>query len=74
MFLIQELKKEDFKTYCKTYGIIALKKNVDADHFIIAKKFEEEINNGTIESVERQLVKKRPNVLGSAIFGFFVIK
>jgi hypothetical protein len=75
MFLIQELKKiKDLKTYYKTYGIIALKKHVDAYHFIIAKNIEEEIDNGIIESVERQLAKKRPNVLGSAIYGFFCYK
>jgi hypothetical protein len=27
-------------TYYKTYGIIVLKKHVDANHFIIAKKIE----------------------------------
>jgi hypothetical protein len=31
------------------------------------KKFEEEINNEIIRSVERQPMKKRPNVLTSAI-------
>jgi len=48
-----------------------LKNNVNVDHFIIAKKFEEEINNEIIGSVERQPTKKRPNVLASAIFVFF---
>jgi hypothetical protein len=41
-------------TYYKTYGIIALKKHVDANHSIYVKKFEEEINNEIIRSVERQ--------------------
>ncbi len=43
-------------------------------HSIIAKKFEEEINNGVIGSVERQPTKKRPNVLASVIFVLFVVK
>jgi hypothetical protein len=61
-------------TYYKTYGIITLKKHVDADHFIIVKKFEKEVNNEIIRNVERQLAKKRPNVPISAIFVFFAIK
>jgi len=61
-------------TYYKTYGIITLKKHVDADHFIIVKKFEKEVNNEIIRNVERQLAKKRPNVTISAIFVFFAIK
>jgi hypothetical protein len=32
-------------SYYKTNGIITLRKHVDAKHFIIAKKFEEEVNN-----------------------------
>jgi hypothetical protein len=55
-------------TCYKTYSITILKKHVDVDHFIIAKKFE------VIGSVERQPAKKRPNVLASAIFSFFVVK
>jgi hypothetical protein len=51
-----------------------LKKHVDANHSIIANKFEKEINIEIIESVERQLVKKRPNVPTSAISNFFVVK
>jgi hypothetical protein len=66
-------KSKYFKTYYKTYDIIALKKHVDVDHFIIAKKIEEEINNGITKNVEKQIAKKRPNVLGSEFFYFFVI-
>jgi hypothetical protein len=39
--------------YYKTYGIIDLKKHVYANHFIIVKKFEEEINNEIIRNVEK---------------------
>jgi hypothetical protein len=57
-------EKKSLITYYKTYNIIALKKHsVDANHSIIAKKFEEEINNEITRSVERQPTKKRPNVL-----------
>jgi len=66
-------ERKYFKTYYKTFGITTLKK-YDADHFMIANFFKEGINNGIIKSVERQLAKKRPNVLGSAIFGFFCYK
>jgi len=61
-------------TYYKTYGITTLKKHVDADHFIIAKKFEKEVNNEIIRNVERQPTKKRSNVPTSAISTFFAIK
>ncbi len=58
--------------YYKTCGLITLKKDVDADHFIIVKKSEEEINNEIGRIVERQPTKKRPNVPTSAIFLFFL--
>ncbi len=58
--------------YNKTYGINALTKHVDADHFIIVKFFKEEINNETIGIIERQPAKKKPNVPTSAIFIFLL--
>ncbi len=60
-------------TYYKTYGITTLKKHVDADHFIIVKKFEEEINNEIGRIIEKQPTKKRPNVPTSAITCFFLL-
>jgi hypothetical protein len=57
-------------TYYKTYGIIAFKKHVNANHDIIVKKFEEKVNSLMRKRMERQLVKKRPNVYGSAISFF----
>jgi hypothetical protein len=51
-----------------------LKKHVDTNHSIIAKKFEEEFNNEIIKSVEKQLAKKRPNVPANAISIFFCFK
>jgi len=61
-------------TYYKTYGIIALKKHVDADHFIIVKKIEKEINNEPIRTVERQPTKKWQNVPTTVILLFFCYK
>jgi hypothetical protein len=40
-------------TYYKTYGIIILKKNMYANHVIIAKTIEEEINSLMAIIVER---------------------
>jgi hypothetical protein len=51
-------ERKGLVTYYKTYGIIALKKHVHADHSIIAKEIEKEINNEIIKSLERQLAKK----------------
>jgi hypothetical protein len=61
-------------TYYKTYGIIAFKKHVNANHDIIEKKFEEKFNSPMRKRMERQLVKKRLNVYGSAISNFFGVK
>lgn len=47
---------------------------MDADHAIIAKKFEEEVNNKIRGLVERQLTKKRFNVSSIIISSFFVVK
>jgi hypothetical protein len=40
-------------THYKTYGIITLKKHVNAYHSIIAKNFEKRIYNGITKSVEK---------------------
>jgi len=45
-------------TYYKIYGIIVLKKHVDVNHFIIANKIEEKINNEITKSVEIKLQRK----------------
>jgi hypothetical protein len=66
--------KKGLIIYYKTYGIIVLKKHVSAYHSIIAKKFEEEINNEITKNVERQLTKKGPNVPANAISTFFIVK
>ncbi len=67
-------ERKGLKTYYKTYGMTSLKKHVNVDHSIIAKKFEEKTNNEIIGSVEKQFAKKRPNVLRSAISIFFGYK
>jgi hypothetical protein len=61
------------KVYYKTYGIIVLKKHVDANHSIIAKEIEKKINNEIIKIVEKQHVKKRPNVPTNVISTFFLL-
>jgi hypothetical protein len=58
--------------YNKIYGITAITKHVDANHFIIVKIFEEEINNETIGIIEKQPAKKMPNVPTSVI-SFFLL-
>jgi len=60
-------------TYYKTYGIMVVKRHVYSNHCIIAKKFEEEINNEIIGCVEKQLAKKRSNIPTSAIYTFFLL-
>jgi hypothetical protein len=60
--------------YYKTSEITCLKNHVDANHVILYKIFEEEVNSFLKGSVERQLIKKCPNIFGSSIFNFFVAK
>jgi hypothetical protein len=55
-------------------GIITLKKHVDVEHSLLAKKFDEEMNNLVKSELERQLVKKKQNVSSSEISNFFIIK
>jgi hypothetical protein len=45
---------------------------VNIEHAIIAKKFEKEINSLIRRIMERQLVKKRPSMFGSAISNIFM--
>jgi len=44
-----------------------LKKHVDADHDVLAKRFEEEVNSPFKNILEKQPTKKRPNVSNSKI-------
>jgi hypothetical protein len=44
-----------------------LKKHVDVDHDVLAKKFEEEVNFPLKNILEKQTTKKRPNVSNSEI-------
>ncbi len=50
MFLIWELKTNFFY---QTYSITMLKKHVDVNHSIIAKKLEKKVTNQMIKNVER---------------------
>jgi hypothetical protein len=47
---------------------------VNANHFIIAKVFEEEINSPLIGKVKKRLVKKRSIPSSNVIINFFVAK
>ncbi len=67
-------ERKGFITYYKTYGIIVLKKHVDSDHTTIIKKIEEKVNVLVRGPIERQLAKKRMNVLRNVISKFFPIK
>jgi len=55
-------------------GITSLKEHVYANHCMIIKLFEEEVNISSKELNEKELVKKRPHVNGNIIFNFFVAK
>jgi hypothetical protein len=59
--------------YYTTNGITSLKKHVDANHFIIAKIFEEEIKDPLRREVERQPTKKQIDIY-SAIVNSFATK
>jgi hypothetical protein len=61
-------------TYYKTSGITCLQKNLDANHSIMYKRFQKEINNQGKENVGKQYAKKRSLISNSSIFDFFVSK
>jgi len=48
-----------------------LKKHVNGNHFLIAKKIEKNLNNNIENLVERQPTKKRFTINGSKISKFF---
>ncbi len=60
--------------YNTTNGITTLKKHMNANHFIIAKLFEEVINSPLKGKMERQLAKKISNPSINVIVNFFVAK
>ncbi len=61
-------------TYFKKNGITILKKHVDANHVVLAKRFEKEMNFPLRNILEKQLAKKRPNVSNSEISESFGAK
>jgi len=56
---------------CFKNGIIVLKKHVDANHNLIARNFEEEMNNNIKNPLQKQLAKKRATITNNEIFKFF---
>jgi hypothetical protein len=63
--------KKGLVSYFKNNGIIVFKKHMDANHGLIVKKIEEEVNNNFKSRLENQLVKKRFVVNASVISNFF---
>ncbi len=47
---------------------------MDAEHTLLTKKFEEEVNSLVKSGFERQLTKKWPNVFANEISKFFLLK
>lgn len=41
---------------------MTFEKNVDANHVVFAKKFEDEVNNSIKANVVKQLIIKKPNI------------
>jgi len=64
-------EKKGVITYYKTYGIIILTKHVNANHEIIFKKLEKEVNNLVKRIVNKQIMKYRFNVSNDATFFSF---
>ncbi len=63
--------KKGLISYYKTIGISFLKKHVDVEHGLLAKKLDEEVNNVVRIEIEKKPTKKRLNVSSSKIFEFF---
>ncbi len=60
-------------SYYKTNGITSLKKHVDVEHTIIAKKFKEEVNSLLKGRKEKQSTKKKTIMFGGSISKFFFL-
>jgi hypothetical protein len=67
-------KRKGIITFFFKNGITALKKHVDANHAILVKIFEEEVNFPLKNILEKQPTKKRPNVSNFKISEFFGAK
>jgi len=55
-------------------GITSPRKHNNADHAVVAKRFEDEVNSLMNEKEERQRAKKRPNISKGFISKKFVLK
>jgi hypothetical protein len=50
--------RKRFISYFKNNAITALKKHIDGDHYLIARKFEEKVNNNAKSLVELKTTYK----------------
>ncbi len=66
--------KKGLILYNTTNGITSLKKHVKVNYSIIAKMFENEVNNPLRGKLEKKICKKRSNLASSAIFNVFAAK
>jgi hypothetical protein len=66
--------KKGLVTYYKTSGMTCLQKHLDADHLVIYKRFQKEINNEGKENVERQFANKRFLIFSFSISEIFASK
>jgi hypothetical protein len=68
-FNLKVQSKKGVISYYNINGIMTLEKYADANHVMIAKMFEKEVNNHVrdIKVLEERLAKKRPNVSSNAI-------
>jgi hypothetical protein len=53
--------KKGLISYLKDNNVTTLKKHVDVNHGLIAKKIEEKVNNNMKSSIESQFAKKAYN-------------
>jgi hypothetical protein len=58
-------------SYFKNNGITSLKKNVDVDHVVFPKKFEEKPNNFGRALITKEPTKQRPNISTTSIPSFY---
>jgi hypothetical protein len=67
-------KRRGIRTYFNKNGITTLKKHVDTNHVVLAKRFEEEMNLPLRNIFEKQPTKKRPMCLTLKYQSFLVQK
>jgi hypothetical protein len=74
LFNLRKKERKRVISYYEKNGVTTLTKHVDADHALLAKKFEEEVDSPMTIVLEKELGKKKFNVSIFELSKFFGVK